>query len=211
MKRLTLFLISALIAGAQTVALSLSQPSGLPGSTPTLSITFTDASPSANISAFEWTLSLPAGFTAGAPTQGPVSTAGQKVLTCSGLVCVDVGSDGGTVALNNTAYGSGVVATVPLTISTSAATGSASISAALVAVNAGGSVVTVPTPAPVTFAVLSIYDLTGDGVVNASDVAAAIQELLAGQCTSPFSLVGDGKCNLADVVMVLRVALGLTP
>ncbi len=58
----------------------------------------------------------------------------------------------------------------------------------------------------------SIYDLNGDGVVNAADVQLA-RRIAAGQgpigCVPPFSLIGDGKCNVVDAFFVWMAVNGI--
>lgn len=209
-KILAVFLFSALSTFAQTLSLSVSPVSDLPGSTPTLTIAFTDSSPSSNIAGVQWTLTLPAGVTAGAAVAGASSTAGQKLISCNGLICLDVGSDNVTgFALNTTALTNGTLATIPLTVASTASAGQITIGAAYVAANAVPSAVTIPA-ASVTFTVLSKYDLNGDGLINAADVQIALAEALGQEpCTSPFNLVGDGKCSIMDVILEIEAALGL--
>ena len=198
-----------LLAGAaagQSLNVSVSPAAVYPGGTAVATLTFADATPSANIAGVEWTLSLPAGVTAGTPAAGAATTGTSKVISCNQLECIDVGS--GT-PLNVTAIAGGVVATIPLTVPATAAAGPGAIAlSSALAANTSGVAVPMTTSAA-TLTVLSRYDLNSDGVVDGADVQIALNEALgASPCTAPFSLV-DGKCGPAGAVLEILAALGL--
>lgn len=206
MKRFCLFLISV-FAAAQSLTLSLSPASVQAGGSTTLTITYADSSPSSNMAAVQWTLSLPAGLTAGAYTAGAALTTAVKPVNCGTLACVAAG-DGST--LNDTVIGSGIIATVPLAVASTTTPGALSISlTALGATSTNPSTVTV-TVSPVTETVLSRYDLNGDGVVNATDVGIMLNEVIGTTTCSGQSLnVGDGKCDAVDLEFEILAALGI--
>ena len=196
-------------AGGTTASLteSISPASGALGSTATLTLTFADSSPSANIAGFEWTLALPGGMTAGAPALGAASTAASKAINCNGVECIILG-DGST--LNQTVFASGIIATIPLTLSPTASLGSVQIALDnVIAPNAGGSAVAISTT-PISFSIGSVYDLNGDGVGNAANVTIALNEALGiTSCAPPFSAVGNGKCDATGVELEVLAALGV--
>jgi hypothetical protein len=163
----------------------------------------------------EWTLSLPAPITAGAPALGAAAIAAGKAVTCGTstqaltTTCILIG-DGST--LNNTPIGSGVIATIPITVPASTAPGvyGASLTSLLGASTAVPTTsITIPKASGNITVVASIYDLNGDGVVNAADVQLMLSQNLAGTCVAPASGVGDGKCGLVDVQLEILAALGL--
>lgn len=201
-------LISAGLAVGQSLTLSVSPASVQAGGTATLTITYADSSPSSNTAALEWALSLPTGITAGAPTAGAALTTAVKPINCGTSICVAAG-DGAT--LNDTVIGSGVIATVPLTVASTAAPGplSVTLTGTLGATSTNPSTVTL-TISPATETVLSRYDLNGDGVVNATDVGIMLSEVIGTTTCSGQSLnVGDGKCDAVDLEYEILAALGI--
>jgi len=124
----------------------LSTPFSFPGSTFVLTLAFQDAAPSLNAAGFQWTLTLPAGFTAGTPTAGAASIAAQKAVSCNGLTCLAFG-------VNANTYASGVVATIPITIGATAALGNVLIGITSVVANVGGGQAPIPSPASVMLTV----------------------------------------------------------
>jgi hypothetical protein len=211
--KLALLFFPFLLAAAQSLSLSVSPASVYAGSsTPvTASITFTDASPTANIAGFGWTLTLPTGLTAGAGTVGAQGTAAQKVLTSNGALSILIGSDGtgSSFPLNQNAFTSGIVATFPITVSTSSTPGQVNLTLTNVAAaSAPGAAVTI-TATGATLTILDQYDLNGDGTVNSADVLIMLTDFLSSSCTGQAGKVGDGKCGISDVELEIRAALGL--
>lgn len=208
--RFAAFLLTASLCLAQSVGLSLSG-STVPGSQATLTLTYTDASPSAGMAGLEWSVTTPSGITAGAPTIGAAATAANKVLSCGAgnNPCILAGT--GTTP-NDTAIVSGVLATVPLTIPATQPVGTGTVSlSGLTAVNAGGSAVTL-TSNTVTISILSPFDLNADGAVNGADIAIMLQAALGIQpCSTVDQQVGDKKCSLHDLELVIEAALGKNP
>jgi hypothetical protein len=208
MKPLLLLVLLGGAASAQSVALSVSPASVLQGGSATLTLTYADAVPTANLAGIQWTLTLPMGVTAGAPAMGAAGTAAGKVLSCGAaapVICILIG-DG--TPLNQTAIGSGVLATVPLTVAASAfGTLTLSLSGTLGATAPGLAAAVSATSA--ALAVISKYDLNGDGMVNSADVAIMLSDAEAGTCTGAAVGVGDGKCGLADVELEILAALGV--
>jgi hypothetical protein len=201
-------ILSAVFANAQSFSLSLSPASVQAGGTTTLTITYADSSPSSNTAAMEWALSLPAGITAGSYTAGAALTAAVKPISCGASICVAAG-DGAT--LNDTVIGSGVVATVPLTISSTITPGSEAITlTSLLGATATNPSTVALTVTPATETVLSRYDLNGDGVVNATDVGIMLGDVIGTAICSGQSLnVGDGKCDVEDLEFEILAALGI--
>lgn len=196
-------ILSAALANAQSLNLSVSPASVKAGGSSTLTITWQDAATSTNTAAFQWTAG---GATIGAGSAGTALTSAGKSLACNGATCIGVSE---STPLNNNPIASGVLATVPLSVPTGTAPGPLTISlSGVVAVNTTGSQVTV-TSAPVTLTVLSNYDLNGDGVVNLTDVLSAVAQAVGSQSCSTADVNGDGKCNVIDVELVIEAALGL--
>lgn len=209
MKRLFAFLFAAaILATAQSIGLSVAPASVAPGGIATLSLTYTDAVPSANIAGIEWSLTLPAGVTAGASTLGAASSGAAKVLTCGPAICLLIGN-GATP--NETAIGSGVLATIPVTVSAATAPGALSISLAAVSGATGPGLLAAVTTTPATLTVSSKYDLNGDGSVTTADITLMlnITDGTTATCAAPASGVGDGKCGLIDVELEILAVLGV--
>jgi hypothetical protein len=135
------------IAFSQFLAHSLSTPETEAGGAAAITLTFT-ASPSANVAALEWAFSLPKGVTAGEPVLSPAAIAAGKTVICKGEKCLF----GGFAAadINAKPVPSGVIATVPLEISPTAAPGVVffAISKVLGA-DSYGTAITVAAPKPV--------------------------------------------------------------
>jgi hypothetical protein len=143
----TLLLILTIVLKAQTLTATLSSPFVYQGSTVNLSISFADATPTAGIAGFQYTLAMPPGFTLGTPVPGAATTAAGKTIACNAGTCLISGT-------NTTTYLSGLVGTFPITITSSAATGPWAVGlSSLIATNAAG------TNAPITFS-------TGGQAVN---------------------------------------------
>jgi hypothetical protein len=206
-----LFVLFAAYSAAQSISLSVAPAMvSESGGSATLTLTFADAVPTANVAGLEWTLTLPAGVTAGAATIGAASMAAGKVLTCGTTVppiCVLIG-DGTT--LNEAAIASGVLATMPLTVAASTVPGSLSILPRAVLGTTGPGMAVSIAASTINLVVDSEYDLNGDGVVNAADVAIMASEADGSStCSAPSTGVGDGKCGLIDVELEILAALGV--
>jgi len=210
MKRLLIVIAASITASisclAQSLTLSLNPASSQAGQNTTLTVAYQDASPSANAAGIEWQLNLPAGVTAGTPAAGAAATAANKVVTCGVAACLVIG-DG--AVLNDTVIGSGVLATIPLTLSTNAVSGSVTMTALGVTATTPSSIALTINPATLT--ILSPYDLNGDGSVNAADVGIMINEFLSGTCSGQSLKVADGKCSIVAVEYEILAAIGVVP
>jgi hypothetical protein len=206
---LGLMLFSAFASG-QTITASLSQAAIQAGGSSTLTLTFADASPSANVAGIEWEMNPPTGVTVGTPVIGAAGTAAGKVVTCTPggtvpIICIEVG-DGTT--LNDTAFASGVLATIPLSFAATVPKGSITVTFVAFGASTAPSSQIAMMVNLVPETILSKYDLNGDGSVNASDVLIMLQEALSGTCTGQSLNVGDGKCGISDVELEIEAALG---
>ena len=200
------FLLSLLFVGrlaAQTLTLSLSPPSVYPGQSVTLTLTYTDSAVSANVAGLEWSYVLPAGLTLATPVIGTAGTTAAKTLACNGPLCIVYG-------LNITTFGSGAVATATITVPSTQAAGtmSVSLSQAEGATDQGVAVNLVVGPS-VSVLVLNKADLNGDGVVNIDDVQIALSQALGTTGCTNGDINGNGKCDLIDVLLVVKAALGI--
>lgn len=224
------FTVTAPGAGP-TLALSLNPTSGLPGTMVTGTLTYTDTAPSSGVAGLNWTAAFPGTLQPGAsgsactgfvvnPTvlgtpcavvDGSASTAAQKVTSCSGATCANVGSDSAigtsTFPLNTAPLASGPLEVITLPIPTTAAAGTLNFAVSGAAADQSGNPIALNTT-PATFQVLSKYDLNSDGVVDKADVAIALGELLGHTCTAPFNLIGDGKCGIGAVILEIAAAAG---
>ncbi len=206
MKRILIGFLLCGAAFAQSIALSVSPASVPAGGTATLTLTYTDASPSANLAGLEWTFAPPTGATQGTLAPGAATTAAAKVISCGTAACIDAGTG---PTLNANVIASGVLATIPITVT--AGTGAGPLSLALTGVQGATSagLVAAVTTTAATLTVLSKYDLNGDGVVNSADVQIMLGEAETGTCTAPSTGVGDGKCDVSDVVLEILASLGV--
>src|SRR5271167_2173884 len=91
MSKIGLVFFAATVALAQPLTLSVSPQVAFPGQSVTLTVGFTDASPSLNMSGVQWTLTFPPSLSPGAPSLGASALSASKVLTCNGQTCVLVG------------------------------------------------------------------------------------------------------------------------
>lgn len=207
MRRFLLLFFPVTLLAAQSLNLSVNPTTVRAGGTATLTLTFTDGTPSASIAGLQWTLGVPASITPGTVTSGAASTAAAKVITCGPAACLAAGTG---ATLNANAFGGGVVSTYPLTVAVGTAPGSLAISLSnVVAADSNGMAVLTLT-AGATLTVLSRYDVTGDGLVNSADVAAVLGQVTGGSCTTG-DVSGDGKCNIVDVTLTILAALGRIP
>lgn len=195
------------LAFSQSVTLSVS-PASLQSGTATLTASFTDSSPSAGMAGVQWVLSLPSGITAALPAAGAATTAAAKIITCGTALCVDIGS----APPNETQINSGVLFTVPLTVSGATPGANAITLTSLLGVSGTGgtnaSTINLSVN-PATLTILSVYDLNGDGIVNGADVGIMLLDLVNRTCTGQAASVGDGKCDLQAVELEIKAALGV--
>lgn len=217
-----LLFLAAAFASAQSLTLSLVPSSAVPGQTVVLNINYTDASPSANLAAFQGQLLLPNTITppATGPTAGHPDQSFVADYNPGNLVFIVGGWGPLSVAPPILTIPSGPVLQWQLTIPPNAPLGTSTVSlapasspnlGALLGANAAGDAVAL-TANTVTLIVTSIYDLNGDGKIDAADVQLAraiAQGQVANGCVAPFSLVGDHKCDVRDVILVWLAALGI--
>jgi len=197
--RLLLFLLTACIAAAQT--LSLTGPSTAKAGT---SITLNVVSGGATATgpaAVQWTLALPAGFTASNPLLGSGASAASKNLACGtgALLCLVYG-------VNQNVLGNGTVASVTVTIPANASGQTAFALSGLVAADKDGGAMPI-SGNPFSVSVFGKTDINNDGVTNATDVQLMVQQVLTAVCTDDQN--GDGTCNVRDVQLIAVRALGL--
>lgn len=194
----TLFLTSGLSA---QVTLTLTGPAtARPGNAVTVNLT---GAMSGSPVALQWTVGLPTGFTATASI-GAAGTAAAKTLSCSAnaTLCLEYG-------LNTTVIGNGTLAAYTVTIPANATPGAGAFPlSGLLAVNAAGTTVTSASGPAYSLTILSLADINGDGIVNATDVQLMVNQITSGgTCSNDQN--GDGKCDLLDVWIVIMRALGL--
>lgn len=120
-----LFLIGSLVfacASAQSVSLSVYPGSILPGGTTTLTLTYNDAKPAANVAAIQWQLALPATLSSARPVAGDEAIATNKVVSYNAANGYTIVAGTGT-PLNATPMTSGVLATMAVTAPLNAGSG----------------------------------------------------------------------------------------
>lgn len=110
-KRTLLYIAFAVCAlsyssAAAASTLAVSSATAAPGSTTSLSLSFTSDSGTAG--ALQWTLNLPAAVASFTIQAGPAASAAGKTLSCNGNVCILAG-------MNSNPVGNGVVATIAAT------------------------------------------------------------------------------------------------
>jgi hypothetical protein len=199
---LCLVCIAASLSG-QSLSVSVNPTTVGPGGTATVTIAFSDAATSVNAAGFEWTLSLPAGVTAGPGS----TTVGNKILSCKGALCVLAGT--APSSLNVGVIASGALASFPLTIGAAPAGNQTVTLTQVVATSATGTPITLSaTPATLTIGPLK-YDLNGDGKVDSADVQVALGQGLGNQSCTTGDVNGDGKCDVTDVILTVMAAMGL--
>lgn len=198
--RKLVFLLAA-VASAQTTTITLTGPASVtPGNAfnATLAIA---GSAGQGIVDLQWSLVLPTGFTIGTPVMASSEPSGDQAQ-CGTAACLIWGS--------LTAVADGTLATIPITVSTSAALGAQSLNVSgLLAATAQGFNVNGLTPgASYSIKVLSRCDFNGDGVVNVADVQLVVNALLNG--TSCPIVAASGGCTAITVVVEESVAAGVT-
>lgn len=186
-----------------SVIVSVSPASVLPGGTAVVTLAYVDSAISANIAGVEWAnIGLPAGVV----TTNPTSSVASKVLSCGPVACILAGTGS---PLNATVIGSGVIATIPITIGASVAPGTINLAlSGLKGATAAGAAAAIQSIGAV-LTVASKYDLNGDGLVNMADVQIMLTQAENGTCTAPSSGVGEGQCVIDDVLLEILAALGV--
>jgi hypothetical protein len=195
--RLLLACAFAALAWGQTLTLT-GPPTARPGTT--IPVTLALAAPPASLAAAQWTVGLPAGYTATAAA-GAASTAAAKTLHCKpdSTLCL-------TVGVNANLYAAGVVATYQLAIPANASPGQVSIPlTGVIGAALDGSSAGLGAGVPFAFAVLARTDLNGDGVTDVLDLQLMIQEILGGPVAHDQN--GDGLADVKDAQIVARAVL----
>ena len=209
---------SSLITALLTVGLSaqptltLSGPSSaLPGSTIPIPLTLSGSS-GLNVSALGWLISSPSpssSISVGSVSTASASTAASKTIYCmsGNLGCVAVGFSSSLPPVSSDAvYADGAVATIPVTLSSTAAgTFTIALSSAQAVDNNGmivpGSVVL---GSPLVINIGSKCDVNSDGVIDNKDVSAVLTSALSGGTNCP---LGAGACTLQAIVDVILATL----
>lgn len=201
MKRLLFLPILTAALWGQTTTVTLTGPASVtPGNSfnATLSIAGTG---SQGIVDLQWSLLLPAGFTPGTPAMASSEPSGD-VAQCGTAACLIWGS--------LTSMADGTLATIPITVSTTAALGSQSlnVSGLFAATAQGFNVNGLTAGAAYSIKILSRCDFNGDGAVNVADVQTVVNAVLnATAC--PIS-AASGGCTAITVVVEESVAAGVT-
>ncbi len=197
---LVLFLFTLRGMSAQSLSLSSSQVPGTRNSI-TLRVTYSTAAP--DVAGLQWSMALPVGVTVTAAT-GAADTTAAKTLLCrtDGTMCIVYG-------VNQTMIGSGDVAVYTVTFPANTPPGNYTFTmSGVLGVTSAGSPFSVVAAAPLTVAILSNYDLNGDGLVNSADVALAVNQALGKTACGTADFDGNGACNLFDVEAIILKALG---
>jgi len=109
-------------ASGQSVSLTVYPGSVLPGGTATLTLTYNDASPTANVAAIQWQLAIPATLSAEVPVAGDEAIATNKVISYNTVNGYTILAGTGK-PLNATPMTSGVLATILVTAPLNAGSG----------------------------------------------------------------------------------------
>ena len=195
-----LFTLSLFSQPILTATVAQPQPSG----TATVIVNFQDTYPSSNLAGVSFSIGAP-GASFGAVSLLAAATAAQKTVLSAGSTFELIGSatDGGQTALSSGQFFS-VSITPPTT------TGSGVMTITLLSPQG---VSTVGSPASITAAptvyMCSLYDLTGDCLVDQDDVNL-MQQASLGQtpCAGALLNIGDGKCTVVDLQEVILAAMG---
>lgn len=149
----------------------------------------------------QWTLTLPAGFTAQAAA-GSAAQAGEKTLYCSEDVSLCL-----VVGLNPNTIPNGKLARYAVTVAPDTAKGQYALHlSGLVAGSAKAILAPVNSGSLYEIRVLARSDLNGDGATNMLDLNLMLDQVLGrAACTDDQN--GDGKCDLIDLLAVIRGAL----
>jgi hypothetical protein len=113
--KLSLVILMALSLHAQTLSPVFNETFAYTNSKINLLISFQDTAPSSLVTGLQWAVILPTGFTAGAVSPGAATPAGTTITCNPSLVCIAANT-----STTPAPYASGVVAIIPITLSTSA-------------------------------------------------------------------------------------------
>ena len=194
------YLFAAFLSiSAYSQTLTLSAPSTVKqGKTVDLTISLAGVTGTGPVGA-QWTLNAPA-FTIGASTT-PVANKSVTCGTTSAPICLVVG-------LNTTPLANSPIAVTKLTVPAATGLGSKTVTlSGVVGVSSTGSSSPLVAGAPISVVVTAIADIDNSGVVDASDVAAMANQVVAQSCSDDQN--SDGVCNIIDVFLVVLKALGL--
>jgi hypothetical protein len=198
-KLLTLILWAAL-ASAQT--LTITGPGSVKaGSTFTLGIGLSGTGTTGD-QAFQFSLSGISSWTI-APVRGTAATTANKTVSCA---AVGVSYNCIVAGLNTATLVDGQQVVLTVTVPRNAGSGTTTVSASSLlaaATDANGSAngVSLVAPVPFTLSVTSACDLDGNGVIDATDLATAMQQVVGvGACSA--DLNSDGVCNVIDVQII---------
>lgn len=192
----------SVVASGQAAITPTSAASVQRGTNFTLTINSSGATATGPV-AVQWTLTLPAGWSA---SSSATALAG-KTIACTpttNLKCLIYGATTATVIPN------GPIATLSIAVPATATLGSATITTTgtLGATNAGASFAT--SGGSLTISVLpDPRDLTGDGIVDQSDVTAAVAQIF-GTCTTA-DVAPPAGCDVIDLAIITLKAQGLIP
>jgi hypothetical protein len=202
MKKLLSFLLLPFCLQAQLL-LTLTGPATITqGNSGTLTLTMSGSS-GQNVAALEWGFTLPAGFTVGSPTLSAAFTAAGLAASCNTADTLCIAID--TAATPTLA--DGVVATIPFTVSSSAALGATTLPLAnLFGANTAGESVNPASGTAYSVKVLSPCDVLGLGTVTVADAQAVISGAL-GTASCPLT-AAQGGCTIVTAEDVVLAILG---
>src|SRR5487761_2597200 len=132
MKTFLLTLCVALTTWAQSITLSVTPTGVLPGGTATVTLTYTDPTPSANLAGLQWQLSLPSQISLGVPpliTAIDVGLAAGKIAQSNPVNGYTILAGTGcftctpAIALNNNTIPTGGIASATITVASTATAG----------------------------------------------------------------------------------------
>jgi hypothetical protein len=204
LKILALSLLFALSLFSQpllTATVAQPQPSG----PTTVIVNFQDAYPPSSLAGLSFSIGVPTGATFGAVNPLAAAIAAQKTILPAGPAFEIIGSAtiGGQAALS-----SGQLFSVSIAPPSTSGSGVMTITLlspqGVSTVGSPVSIAVVP-----TVYVCSVYDLTGDCLVNQDDVNV-MQQASLGEipCAGALLNIGDGACTVVDVQKVILAALG---
>ena len=195
---LTTLLLLSSVQAQNTLSLTLSSPSVAAGSPVTLSVNYS----AGNAAAIEWTIAFPVGATA-IPVVGAQSAAASKTIICNvaNTTCVVFG-------LNNNLILAGEVAKYTVTFPSNAAGAKAfSLSNTQAATPLAGAITVVAGPA-ISVTVTNAYDLSGDGIIDISDINLVVNQVVGKAPCTTGDLNTDGACSIVDIQTMILKALG---
>jgi hypothetical protein len=204
MKTLILAFLLGATAVAQTLTLVPSVTVAQPGSTFTLRVV-SSASAAAGL---QWTVGV-TGSTAGLSGQvalGDKAAATQKTLACKPdqTTCLIYG-------MNQTAIGSGDVATYTVSVPAGAPSGTISLKlSGVVGVRGDGTSLTVSAGPEATVIVPSKYDLVSDGKLDMGDVTEWLERFKVSSILG-IDFNGDSQADVRDLYILCLAVIGILP